>query len=132
MAYKKNEKTIREKTMRRAVSVSLGSSVRDKRVECEILGERVVIERIGTDGDVQKATELYNELDGHVDAFGVGGIDLWIGTDHRRYPIVAAHKMVRNVTKTPIVDGGGLKHTLEYRAVKIFEDEIGSVRSTRK
>ncbi|MCP5095537.1 MAG: quinate 5-dehydrogenase, partial [Chloroflexi bacterium] len=64
--------------MKRAVSVSLGSSTRDKVVEIELLGEQVRIERRGTDGDVEKATALFTELDGQVDALGVGGIDLWV------------------------------------------------------
>ena len=41
--------------MKRAVSVSLGSSERDKKVEVELLGEMVSIERMGTDGDIEKA-----------------------------------------------------------------------------
>ena len=111
--------------MKRAVSVSLGSPSRDKRVEIELLGEKVIIERIGTDGDVEEATRLYNKLDGKVDAFGVGGIDLWVGTAKRRYPLTAAHKMVRGVKKSPIVDGGGLKNTLERQAMHYVEAELG-------
>jgi len=111
--------------MKRAVSVSLGSSARDKRVEMELFGEQVVIERIGTDGDIPRAIQLYNELDGKVDAFGVGGIDLWVGTTRRRYPLVAAHKLVRGVKKTPVVDGGGLKNTLERQSMRTVEAEIG-------
>ena len=38
--------------MKRAVSISLGSSKRDKAVEVDLLGERVRIERIGTNGDM--------------------------------------------------------------------------------
>ncbi len=41
--------------MKRAVSISIGSSKRDKAVEVELLGEKVLIERIGTDGDMEKA-----------------------------------------------------------------------------
>ncbi|MBN1313976.1 MAG: hypothetical protein JXA42_00850 [Anaerolineales bacterium] len=112
--------------MKRAVSVSLGSSIRDKRVEIELLGEKVIVERIGTNGDIAKATQLYQELDGKIDAFGVGGIDLWVGTDKRRYPLVEAQKMVRCVEKTPIVDGGGLKNTLEHQVMRYIEKEIGA------
>ncbi len=43
--------------MKRAVSISLGSSKRDKRVQLELLGEPVVIERIGTDGDMERAAQ---------------------------------------------------------------------------
>jgi len=59
--------------MKRAVSISLGSSKRDKAVEVELLGQKVSIERIGTNGDMEKAAHLYKEMDGKVDAFGVGG-----------------------------------------------------------
>ena len=62
--------------MKRAVSISIGSSKRDKTVQIELLGETVQLERIGTDGDIEKAARLYQELDGKVDAFGVGGTDL--------------------------------------------------------
>jgi len=62
--------------MKRAVSISIGSSKRNKAVEVTLLGEKVSIERIGTDGDMEAAALKYKELDGLVDAFGVGGGDL--------------------------------------------------------
>ena len=74
--------------MKRAVSISIGSSKRDKAVEIELLGEKVSIERIGTDGDMEKAAQMYRELDGKVDAFGVGGADLGIYVDRKWYPSV--------------------------------------------
>ena len=42
--------------MKRAVSISLGSSKRNKAVEVDLLGERVSIERIGTDGDMMASS----------------------------------------------------------------------------
>ena len=112
--------------MKRAVSVSLGSATRDKVVEVELLGERVRIERIGTDGDIARAAALYAELDGKVDAFGVGGIDLGEHTPWKFYPLHDAQRMVRGVRRTPIVDGGGLKMTLEARVMQVVEREIGA------
>ena len=111
--------------MKRAVSVSLGSSERDKAVEVELLGEKVSIERCGTDGDIDRATALFTELDGKVDALGVGGIDLWVEMGDRKYKIAAAHKLIKNVRQTPVVDGGGLKNTLERQVVKTMIDELG-------
>ena len=61
--------------MKHVVSISLGSSSRNHSVEAEFLGEKFKIERIGTDGDKKKAIQLIEELDGKVDAFGMGGID---------------------------------------------------------
>jgi hypothetical protein len=116
--------------MKQAVSVSLGSSERDKKAELELFGEQVVIERCGTDGDVEKATALFNELDGQVDAFGVGGIDLWVQMAGHRFSIKAAQKMVENVKKTPVVDGTGLKVTLERYAAQTLVDELGPAYKT--
>ena len=111
--------------MKRAVSVSLGGSERDKVVEVELLGEKVCIERRGTDGNLERATALFTELDGKVDALGVGGIDLWVEMGERKYKITAAHKLIQNVRQTPVVDGGGLKNTLERQVVKTMIDELG-------
>jgi len=112
--------------MKRAVSISLGSTKRDKVVEVDLLGERVRIERIGTDGDVARAAALFAELDGKVDAFGVGGIDLGVHTPWEFYPLRDAQRMVKHVRRTPIVDGGGLKMTLEARVMQVVEREIGA------
>lgn len=111
--------------MKRAVSISIGSSKRDKRVEVELLGEKVVIERIGTDGDMEKAAQLFRELDGKVDAFGVGGADLGMLVDGKWYDLHSVRKMVRYVQKTPVVDGSGLKNTLEYRLAFFIEQHLG-------
>lgn len=118
--------------MKRAVSVSLGSSERDKRVEIELLGERIILERIGTDGNVEAASRLYCQLDGHVDAFGMGGIDLAIGTLRHAYPLSAAQRMVEEVQETPVVDGRGLKHTLERRCMRYVESEIGEALQPKR
>jgi len=110
--------------MKRAVSISIGSSKRDKAVEVELLGERVQIERIGTDGDMEKAALLYKELDGNVDAFGVGGADLGVMVADKWYPLYSVQPMVRYVIQTPIVDGAGLKNTLENHVAPFMESQI--------
>jgi hypothetical protein len=110
--------------MKRAVSVSIGSSKRDKAVEIELLGEKVSIERIGTDGDMEKAAQIYKELDGTVDAFGVGGADLGLMVDQKWYPLHSVKPMVRFIEKTPVVDGAGLKVTLERKAAQFIEATI--------
>lgn len=118
--------------MKQAISVSLGSSDRDKRVEVELLGQSVVIAREGTDGDIEKATARFTELDGQVDALGVGGIDLWVQMGEKRYPLYAAHKLIRNVQQTPVVDGAGLKNTLERHVVAALEEVLGSSLAGRR
>lgn len=112
--------------MRRAVSISIGSSKRDKAVEINLLGQQVRIERIGTDGDMQKAAEMFRDLDGKVDAFGVGGADLGLMVDRKWYPLYSVRPMVRYIRKTPVVDGAGLKNTLEARVAQFMEARIGA------
>ena len=111
--------------MKHAVSISLGSTRRDKRVEATLLGERIVIERIGTNGDMQAAAKLYKEMDGKVDAFGVGGTDLGVLIDGKFYPLYSIHPMIRDVKQTPLVDGSGLKNTLEGQALPALLAHLG-------
>jgi len=117
--------------MKRAVSISIGSSKRDKAVEVTLLGEKVSIERIGTDGDMEAAALKYKEMDGTVDAFGVGGADLGALVDGKWYPFYSVQPMVRYVKKTPLVDGGGLKNTLENKAPKFLDEKIGDYINSR-
>ncbi len=118
--------------MKRAVSISIGSSKRDKAVVVELLGEKVSIERIGTDGDMEKAAQLYRELDGKVDAFGVGGADLGLLVDDKWYPLYSVRPMVRFVRQTPLVDGAGLKNTLENRLAPFIDSRIGGYVKEKK
>ena len=111
--------------MKRAVSVSIGSSTRDKAVEIKLLGQRIRVERIGTNGDMEAAAGLFRDLDGKVDAFGVGGADLSIVVDGHTYPLYSARKLVRYVRKTPYVDGAGLKNTLEHQVAGVLERTLG-------
>ena len=117
--------------MKRAVSISIGSSKRNKAVEATLLGEKVSIERIGTDGDMEAAALKYKELDGKVDAFGVGGADLGALVDGKWYPLYSVKPMVRFVSKTPLVDGGGLKNTLENKAPAFLDEKIGDYINAR-
>lgn len=118
--------------MKRAVSVSIGSSKRDKAVVVELLGEKVSIERIGTDGDMEKAAQLLKELDGKVDAFGLGGADLGVLVDGKFYPLHSVKPIVRFVEKTPLVDGEGIKNTLEKQAVAFMHAKTGDYVKERK
>ena len=109
--------------MRRVVSVSLGSSLRDKVAEAEFLGERFRLERMGTDGDLRRAISTIRELDGQVDCIGLGGIDLYLVAGGRKYAIRDAARMAQAAKRTPVVDGSGLKHTLERQTIEYLSEQ---------
>jgi hypothetical protein len=113
--------------MKRAVSISLGSSKRDKSVKVNLNGQEILVERVGMDGDIAKARQMYLDLDGQVDAFGVGGVDLYLRLDDREYPLHAALKLVAGVRQTPLCDGRGLKHTLERRVFQLVKSQLGEL-----
>ena len=112
--------------MKRAVSISIGSSKRNKAVEVNLLGQQISIERIGTDGDMEAAALKYKELDGQVDAFGVGGADLGLMVDGKWYELHSVTPVIRYIKKTPVVDGSGLKNTLEKKAAGFIQENLGN------
>lgn len=109
--------------MKRVVSISIGSSKRNHRVETTILGQDIIIERIGTDGDKEKAIQLIKDMDGEVDAFGLGGIDIYLRCKDKRYIIKDSIPLKQAAVKTPILDGTFLKDTLERRIIRLVDSE---------
>lgn len=111
--------------MKRIVSISLGSSTRNHSAVVNIGNEDFKIERIGTDGSYEKAFNLIRELDGKVDAFGMGGISLYLyGRNNHRYTLHSALPMLKEAKKTPMADGSGLKNTLERNVVHYLKDNL--------
>jgi hypothetical protein len=108
--------------MKRIVSISLGSSKRDKKVTASFFGEQFQVERVGTDGDKQKFRQMVRELDGKIEAFGVGGCDVYLYAGSRRYVFREAIWLMEGAKRTPYFDGSGLKHTLERETVAYLDD----------
>jgi hypothetical protein len=108
--------------MKKIVSVSLGSSTRDHQVEVDWLGERIDIRRIGFDGSLDRAIAALRELDGTVDAIGLGGIDVYLYAGKHRYALRDGLRMLDAVKKTPVVDGSGLKNTLERETITYLQN----------
>lgn len=108
-----------------AVSVSIGSKSRDTKQAITLAGRTVLIERIGTDGDMEEAARIIRDLDGKVDAIGLGGIDIYLVAGNRRYYLRDGLKLARNAAVTPVVCGAALKDTLERMTVEQLGETIG-------
>jgi len=109
--------------MKRVISISLGSSRGDKAVTAKLLGEDFEISRVGTNGDMKRFVELMKEYDGKVDAIGLGGIDRYLVANGRKYVVRDAEKLARYAKKTPVVDGSGIKNTLERETIQWLQRE---------
>ncbi len=103
--------------MKKVVSISLGQSLRDHEFTAEFLGETFQIRRIGTDGDVKKMMELYKSLDSEVDAFGMGGGDIYLRPGNRTYILQEPYKWSKAAPTKPVCDGAFLKAVLEPRVI---------------
>ncbi|MBQ7528868.1 quinate 5-dehydrogenase [bacterium] len=112
-----------EERLKRVVSVSIGSIARDHSVETELLGMPFLISRRGTDGDVKKAKALIQELDGQVDAIGLGGLDVYLYSKTKRYALRDGLKLLEIAKVTPVVDGSGLKNTLEREIIRMLAED---------
>jgi hypothetical protein len=111
--------------MKRVVSVSLGSSTRDHRAQATLMGEEFDISRVGTDGKLDAAIAMVRSLDGEVDAIGLGGIDVYLYAGRHRYALRDGLRLLEAAKVTPIVDGSGLKNTLERNAVRYMREDLG-------
>lgn len=111
--------------MKTIVSVSLGSSSRDHRAHVTLLGEAFDISRLGTDGKLDEAITRVRELDGKVDAIGLGGIDVYLYAGSKRYALRDGVRLLEAAKITPVVDGSGLKNTLEREAVRFMQEDLG-------
>lgn len=111
--------------MKKIVSVSLGSSSRDHRTVVTLMGEEFEISREGTDGKLDAAIAKVRALDGRVDAIGLGGIDIYLYAGRHRYALRDGLRLLQAATTTPVVDGSGLKNTLEREAVDFLRNELG-------
>ncbi len=111
--------------MKRVVSVSLGSASRDHQAHIDLLGERFDISRIGMDGSLDRALAKLTELDGTVDAIGLGGIDVYLYAGTKRYALRDGLRLLGAAKVTPVVDGSGLKNTLERQAIGYLEAAHG-------
>jgi hypothetical protein len=70
------------------------------------------------------AIQLIGELDGKVDAFGMGGIDVYLNAGNSRYKIKDALPIREAAKITPMVDGSGLKVSLEKDIPRFINDNV--------
>ncbi len=116
--------------MRKVLSISVGSSSRDHTTRHEFLGQEFELSRLGTDGDFDKAVEMYRSYDGKVDAFGVGGLEFYLQVGKRRYYFREAKRIRKAVRVSKVGDGNGVKAILAQRAMIALEKHLSAEGKT--
>lgn len=109
--------------MKHILSVSLGDSDRNSKLIENFAGQSFILERLGTNGSKKLALDLIRENDGKVSAFGLGGTDIYIYAGDKRYVLQESLQFLRMAKKSPLVDGSGLKNTLERRILQLLQLE---------
>ena len=110
--------------MKKVLSISIGSASRDHTTRHVFLGQEFEISRQGTNGDVNKAVQLYREMDGKVDAFGVGGAGFYLKVADHRYYFREPKKFRKAIKISKVGDGSRVKGLLEKRAFAALEKHL--------
>jgi len=110
--------------MKKILSISVGSSSRDHTTRHVFLGQEFEISRQGTNGDFSKAVQLYQEMDGKVDAFGAGGVEFFMQVENRRYSFRDVKRLRNAIKISKVGDGNGVKGLLERRAFQALEKHL--------
>jgi hypothetical protein len=88
-----------------------------------MLGQRLLLERRGTDGSLERFERMLLANDGVVDCLTIGGTNLGLYCAGRYYPFREINNIAERLTQTPVVDGSGLKDTLERRTVHWLQEQ---------
>ena len=118
--------------MKKILSVSLGSPSRDHTTRHEFLGQECELSRQGTGADFDKALAMYRDYDGKVDAFGVGGIEFYLGVGEHRYYFREAKRIREAIKVSKVGDGNGVKGLLVQRALSALESHLNGEGKTLK
>jgi len=110
--------------MKKILSISVGSSSRDHTTRHFFLGQECELSRQGTDGDFEKAVQRYADMDGKVDAFGVGGVEFFLRVAKKRYFFRDVSRIRRAIKISKVGDGNGVKGLLERRAFQALEQYL--------
>ncbi len=123
--------------MKQIISISLGSSSDDYEFECEFLDQQFRVKRIGTDGDVDKASNLLQEWDYKADAFGLGSVKFPYTTDSKSmlkkvtdqvYKVegyIDKVKRLGSKNTSPVTTGNRLRNVAFEWAIRHIQFKLG-------
>ena len=114
--------------MKTVISISLGSTSQDFEFTTRLLGEKLHVRRLGTDGSTAKAIKLLKHWERHADAIGLGVVkDSYRIGARRLIDAKSADlaRLARVVTRVPVTTGARLGDIFLEWAVRHTQTELG-------
>jgi hypothetical protein len=108
----------------KVVSLSLGSSTRNKFSSFKFDNFDIYLARIGVDGDYYALKKLIKNLqNSDIDSIGLGGTDLFLFIEDKKYIIKDSFKLAKLSTKKSIFDGSIIKNIIEKKIIQNLIDQ---------
>ncbi|MCX7870759.1 MAG: quinate 5-dehydrogenase [bacterium] len=106
------------------VSLSLGSSKRNKFTNFKFQDFDIYLARVGIDGDYYTLKKLIKNLqDSDIDSIGLGGTDLFLFIEDKKYIIKDSYKLAKLSIKKSIFDGSIIKNIIEKKIIQNLIDQ---------
>ncbi len=114
--------------MKQIVSISLGNSRDDYEFVAQFLNQDFTIKRIGTDGDVDLASELLEQYDKEADAIGMGGLDFnySIGSSRALEKQKMKVDQLKSRIGSPVTTGEMLRRVSFEWAIRHLQFKLGN------
>ena len=111
--------------MKTVISISLGSKNQDFEFTTHLLGQRLHVRRLGTDGSTAKATRLLQQWEKHADAIGLGVVKDSYRIGAQRLIDADIARLQSVVSRVPVTTGTRLSEIFVEWAVRHTQTELG-------
>ncbi len=118
--------------MKKIVSVSLGPSKGDYEFTTRFLEEDFTVERIGTDGDADKAWEILQKQQSRCDIIGIGMVMDHYAVGDYRFEHPETRRLTKVVTRVPVTTGERVRRLLQCSAVRFTQKKLGNYFNNNK
>ncbi len=111
--------------MKTVISISLGSKNQDFEFTTTFLGQKLNVQRVGTDGSTAKAAKLLRHWDERADAIGLGVVKDSYRIGAQRLIDKDTSRLSRIVTRVPLTTGARLADIFLEWAVRHTQNKLG-------
>lgn len=112
--------------MKKVVSISLGARDQDFEFVAPFMGQRISVQRLGTDGSTTRAVKLLKHWEKQASVIGLGVAKDSYNVGSRRYVEKDSARMTSVVKRIPVTTGGRLNDILQEWALRHVQIKLGN------